>query len=178
MGFASDTKGYSDFRRRVKRVDPAFYRWGEGARLKDATASRPTASALAGFAWAYVVISVGSNRQLLEASLREGNLSAAAQEKIMMGLGALLMASIMLFALHAVRYWLGNGGKKRNSGGLLVGALGALVLVYTPASVWQTGFGMMDDNSQSMFLTAQATLSDALPGVDLGSVSFVSSSGR
>ena len=45
----------------------------------------------------------------------------------------------------------------------LVSELGALVLVYTPASVWETGLGMMDVNSRSIVLAASNTVTEALP---------------
>lgn len=61
---------HSDFRSRVKRVDPAFYRWGERANLRDATVKRPFGSVLGGFLCAYVVIAVANNRSYLESSLR------------------------------------------------------------------------------------------------------------
>lgn len=172
------TRNHGDFRRRVKRVDPVFYRWGERGSARDTTVKRPFGAVLLGFFWAYLVISVGRNRATLEQSLGQGSLSADVQSWIMAGLAALLAVSVVMLALHLFRYFVQNGGKKHNSGALLVGVLGALVLVYTPASVWNTGFGMLDDNSRNLLLTASSTVEDALPGVDFGSVAFVSSTGQ
>ncbi|WGW02933.1 hypothetical protein [Tropicibacter oceani] len=169
---------HQDFRRRIKSVDPTFYRNGERGAMKDATAQRPIGSALLGFGWAYLVISVANNRTVIEQSLHQGNLHTDYHGYVLMALAALLAASGVMLLLHLVRYFTKTGGKKRNSGGLLVGALGALVLVYTPTSVWDAGFDMMDGNSRSFVQTASATMSGAIPSIDLGSVAFVSSQGR
>ena len=147
---------HRDFRSRVKRVDPAFYRWGERANLRDATVKRPFGSVLGGFLCAYVVIAVANNRSYLESSLRQCNLSADVQGWIQAGLAALLAVSGIMLFLHLLRFFLKSGAKKQNSGALLMGVLGAMMLVYTPASVWQTGYGMLDNNSRSMLLTASA----------------------
>lgn len=169
---------HADFRARVKRVDPVFYRWGERGSMRDATVKRPFGSVLMGFGWAYLVVAVGTNRGLLESSLRQGTLSAETQNWVLMGLASLLAISGVMLCIHLFRYFFHSGGKKQNSGAMLIGVLGALVLVYTPDSVWNTGLGMMDNNSRSMLLTASATFEDALPGVDLGAVAFVSSIGK
>lgn len=169
---------HQDFRLRIKRVDPVFHRWGERGYARDKTAKRPFGSVLMGFGWAYLVISVGNNRSHLEASLQTGSLSQDMQGWILAGLASLLAISGVMLCIHIFRYFFHYGGKKQNSGALLVGALGAMVLVYTPASVWSTGYGMLDDNSRSLLLTASATVEDALPGVDLGNVVFVSSVGK
>lgn len=165
---------HAEFRKRIKRVDPSFYRWGERGNARDATVKRPFASLLGGFIGAYVIVSVSNNRDYLESSLMQGSLDGQLQEKIMMALAALVAISFILVGVHVFRFLvLRRGGKKSNSGALLTGVLGALMLIYTPASVWQTGFGMMDDTSRSLMLAA----SDAT-GVDFGKAVFVSSLGR
>ncbi len=176
MSFRKQTR--ADFRRRIKRVDPAYYRWGESGAARDTTANRPLGSALTGFLWAYLVISVASNRAYLENSLNQGSLGAEYHDMIFAGLSVLLVLSFLALGLHILRFFIKRGGKRRNSGGMLVGALGAMVLVYTPADVWTTGYGMLDDNSRAMLLTASATVDDALPNVDLGNVVLVSSLNR
>ncbi|CUH77630.1 hypothetical protein [Tropicibacter naphthalenivorans] len=169
---------HTDFRRRVKTVDPRFYRWGERGTVRDLTPQRPVGSALMGFGWAYLVISVSNNRDHIAASLKQGNLPAQYHDWIFAGLAVLLAVSGVMLALHVFRYLFKNGGKRKNSGGLLIGALGALVLIYTPSTVWTTGFGMLDSNSQGLMMQASATVGDVLPGVDFGKVTFVSSNGR
>lgn len=165
---------HTDFRRRVKTVDPVFYRWGEKGTRKDATVQRPMTSALLGFGWGYLVVAVANNRELIETSLRQGNLTRDIQGYIMMAMAGLLAASFVMLLLHLFRYVTKRGAKRRNSGGLLIGALGALVLSYTPASVWDFGLEMMDGNSRAFVQNA----SDVIPGLDLSGVAFVSSQGR
>ena len=169
---------HKDFRARIKRVDPSFHRWGEGAGLRDTTVKRPVASVLTGFAWAYLVIAIASNRAHVEASLSRGTLSETLQSSVMAGLAALLAISGVMFCLHLYRYLFQSAGKKQNSGAMLIGVLGALVLVYTPDDVWRTGAGMIDNNSRTLLLTASAGVGDVLPGVDFTSVAFVSSLGK
>ncbi|MFZ7093655.1 hypothetical protein [Primorskyibacter sp. 2E233] len=169
---------HQDFQRRIKSIDPTFYRTGERGVVKDVTTSRPIGSALLGFGWAYIVVSVANNRGVIEGSLRQGSLPDHYHAYILMVLAALLAASCVMLLMHLFRFLTKSGGKKRNSGGMLVGVLGAMVLVYTPTSVWEAGFNMMDGNSRAFVQTASATMSDALPGINFGNVSFVSSQGR
>ena len=167
-----------DFRLRIKRVDPAFYRGGVGGALKDTTAPRPVGATLLGFGWAYLVIAIAGSRATSEQSLRQGTLPDQYHGYIFMTLAALLAISLVMLAVHVFRFVTKRGGKRTNSGGLLIGVLGALVLVYTPESVWNTGFQMMDGNSRSLLLTASATVGDVLPGVDFGAATLVSSFGK
>ncbi|WP_121629770.1 hypothetical protein [Tropicibacter alexandrii] len=169
---------HADFRQRVKVVDPAYYRWGDGANRVDHTRQRPVASALMGFGWAYLTITIANNREMIESSLQQGNLPVEYHSWVFSGLAAFMGITGVMLALHLARYLLKSGGKKRNSGGILLGALGAMILVYTPASVWQTGMGMLDDNSRGLMMQASATVEEVLPNVDFGKVTFVSSQGR
>ena len=167
-----------EFRQRIRRVDPVYYRWGESGALADATARRPIASVLVGFGWAYLVIAVSSNRTLIESSLRQGNLPDHLHGYVFMGLAALLTVSVVMLGLHLFRFFFKQGGKRANSGGMLIGVLGAMMLVYTPASVWDTSFRMLDGNSRSLLLSASATVGDVIPGIDLSDIALVSSQGR
>lgn len=168
---------HRDFRLRVKRVDPVFYRWGERGALRDATIERPVGSALAGFFWSYVVVSVARNRDHLEDSLAQGSLDVEIQTWILNGLAALLAVSVVMLLVHAYRFLFLQGGKRKNSGGMLMGLMGTLVLVYTPASVWQTGYGMLDDRTRTFVTAAAETTSPRLKGFDDG-IAFVSSIGK
>ncbi|WP_425102147.1 hypothetical protein [Tropicibacter sp. S64] len=170
---------HQDFRRRVKTVDPAYYRWGESGTRRDTTVERPIGFSLLGFGWAYLVVTIANNRALIESSLQQGNLHADYHRYIFMGLAALLMISGILLMAHVYRFFTRSGGKRRNSGGLLVGALGAFVLVYTPAHVWSAGYNMLDGNSRSLVQVASATKSQigsVNPMVD--AIAFVTSVGK
>ncbi len=179
MRLSRHNKQHREFRRRIKAVDPRFYHLGTSRGRTDTTPSRPTLFAMLGFGWAYLVISISRNKTLLEQSLSQGSLSDEMQSNIVMALAALLAVSGIMLALHLMRFFLKKGGKSRNSGGLLFGALGALMLVYTPPSVFHAGFGMLDDNSRNLLLAAHNTVTDtmngAVPNVDFGNVVFVSS---
>lgn len=163
-----------DFAARVRRVDPEFHS-GAGRCPAKRVKERPFLCMFGGFVLAYVVISVARNRDYLEESLRQGSLPAH-----MHGYVIGLLAAFLAFAFVAVLYHLGRwitrrGAEKRNSGGLLAGAVAAGALVYTPASVFEAGYGMLDPNSRKVLQSATSTVKGNLPGVDLASIVFVSS---
>lgn len=168
----------SDFRSRVKRVDPRFHRMGAQAYSKDRTPRRRTPSLLMGFAWIYMVASVANNRDTIATSLKQGSLPAQYHDWIFAGLTVLLAASAVMIGLHLVRYLFKDGNKKKNSGAVLFGGLGALMLFYTPASVWTQGYGMLDTHSQSVLMQASAALEGRFPDLKVDEVAFVTSTGR
>ncbi len=169
---------HADFRLRVARVDPRFARLGEAAYAKDATPSRPFAMTLVGFGWIYMVSSISNRRDHIATSLRQGSLPEHYHDWIFGGLAVLLAASVVLLLLHVLRYSYKTGAKKKNSGGILMGALVALTLFYTPASVWDMGFGMLDGNSQQVILAANTAFEQTFPNLTLDNVAFVSSQGN
>ncbi|WP_419409251.1 hypothetical protein [Primorskyibacter sp. 2E107] len=146
--------------------------------MRDTTASRPIGSALLGFGWAYLVAAIANNRVLIEESLKQGNLHPDYHGYIFMGLAGLLAISGVMLMLHLLRYFTRSGGKKRNSGGLLVGALGALVLVYTPSSVWDTGWNMLDGNSRQLVQIASSKTSVGSSKPMIDAIAFVNSIGQ
>ncbi|MCR8546318.1 hypothetical protein M4578_00645 [Salipiger sp. P9] len=166
-----------DFQARVKRVDPQYFRHGP-RKIHQSGTARPFLFLSMGFAWAYLVISVARNRAYVEQSLLQGSLPAEYHGYIFHGLAALLSVSAVMMLLHLFRYCLRRSGPaKRNSGGLLMGATAAALLVYTPPGVFETGFGMLDDNSRAVILAASSGVKNAVP-VDFASVAFVSSQGN
>ena len=172
------TQSQLDFQSRISRVDNASCRRLDTGSVTDTTARRPFGSILAGFAWAYVVIAVASNRAVLESSLRQGSLPAEYHDYIFMGLAALVAVSLVMLCLHVLRLVARRGARRTNSRGMLIGVMGALTLVYTPSGVWDTGLAMMDRKSRNLLLSASSSVSEALPGVDFGTISFASSQGK
>ncbi|KUF11599.1 hypothetical protein [Pseudoponticoccus marisrubri] len=164
----------ADFRQRVRRVDPGYHYLGQTGRPPQKKRQRPLVACLLGFGWAYLVISVGANRAFIESSLQAGSLPAEYHGAIFGGLAMLMAASGVMLLIHLFRFVARTGGRRANSGGLLAGALGAAVLVYTPPGVWSAGYQMLDGNSRSLLQTASSTL----PDLDLGQVSLVSSFSR
>lgn len=168
----------NDFQNRVKRIDPQFHRMGEAAYASDKAPRRRTVSVLMGFGWVYLVAAIGTNRDHIATSLEQGSLPAAYHDHVFMGLTVLLAASCVLLCMHVVRYFLKSGNRSRNSGGILVGAMGALAVFYAPTDVWTAGFGMMDGNSKNLLLTASAALEETFPGINVDSMTYVLSSNR
>lgn len=169
---------HSDFMLRVRRVDPKFHTHGEAAYAKDRRPRRRTVSTLLGFGWIYTVTAIANGRDHIAGSLREGSLPTEYHPWIFAGLTVLLAVSAVMILLHIARWLFHGGNKKRNSGGILLGALGALMLFYTPASLWTQGFGMLDGHSRTVLSQAGAALEDTLPGIRIETVSFVASSSR
>lgn len=167
-----------DFRQRVARVDPRFARMGHAAYAKDGTAARPFGMVLVGFAWIYMVAAISNRRDHILGSLRQGSLPEQYHDWVMHGLAVMLAASMVLLGLHLLRFKTKTGGKKKNSGGILMGALGALTLYYMPASAWNVGFGLLDGNSQQVVMAANQTFQQAFPNLTLDNVAFVSSQGH
>jgi hypothetical protein len=161
-----------DFGRRVKRVDPRFHRMGDRAYAKDTTKPNAVGAALIGFGWAYIVAAIGSNRAHIEASLGQGALSAQTQYWIVSVLAALLAASLVMLAVHLVRVFLTKGARRKNSRALLVGALAAFCLFYTPQVVWTTGFGMLDGHSQDFLASAGEMVEGTFPGLGIDQFRF------
>ncbi|MBV2361018.1 hypothetical protein KUH32_14735 [Thalassococcus sp. CAU 1522] len=165
-----------DFRQRVKRIDPV-YAGGGLVPAKDTTPRRPVLSVLMGFAWVYIVITVANNRDTIEISLTQGALDPRLHSWVFGALAALLMISAVMLGIHVLRFFAKSAAKRGNSGSVLAGALGAVLLIYTPPGVWDAGFRMLDSNSRGVLQSATQTLGDALPGVDFNKAIFVSSRG-
>lgn len=165
-----------DFSARVRRIDPHYARTGGQTSAKGE--ERPFLSMIGGFFWAYLVISIAHNHDYIENSLRQGNLPQHMHVWVFGGLAALLAISGVFLLLHLGRWIMRRDAAKRNSGGLLMGALAAGVLVYTPASVYEAGLGMMDDRSRNILLAASGSVSESLSQVEFNTVAFVSSQGN
>lgn len=174
--FTKQTQG--DFQARLKRVDPAFARHGHAAYAKNETPTRPVFWTLAGFGWFYLVISVARNKSYIRDSLAQGSLPSHYHDAIFAALAAILAVSAVILILHIVSFFAKRGPKRSNSRGILIGALAAGALVYTPPSVLQTGFGMLDPNAQSLLLAAHSGVKKSVPGVDWDNIALVSSYGK
>lgn len=166
---------HADFMSRLERVDPHYIRHGSGL-TKNRVIERPFLSLVGGFAWAYVVISVARNREYIESSLLQGSLPVQFHDHIFATLAVLLAVSTVFLMLHVLRFAARrNTVARKNSGRVLAGALMAGTLVYTPASVFELGLGLLDENSRSLIVAAGEGAKNA--GVSFSSVSFVSSQG-
>lgn len=171
-------QNHGDFRSRVKRIDPGFFRMGESAYSTDKTRENVLGAVLLGFGWAYLVAAIGSNRSEVEATLRRSVLTPEAQGWIISALAALLAASLVMIALHLVRFFVAKGARRKNSRALLTGAVLAFGLFHTPDVVWQTGYSMLDIRSQDFLSSAGQMVEDTFPGLNIDRISFTSSGGR
>lgn len=168
---------HGDFAARVKRIDPGFYRMGDQAYAKDTTKEHVFGAMAIGFGWAYIVAAIGTNRTILEESLRQSALSSQAQDWVISALAALLAASLVMIALHLVRFALTKGPRRKNSRSLLIGAMLAFGLFYTPDVVWQTGYGMLDGHSQDFLASAGDMVEQSFPSLSIDRIAFTSSGG-
>lgn len=160
-----------DFQQRVKRIDPHYHAHGSAKRTAQRP-SRPVLSLLLGFGWATLLVTVARNRSQIEDSLLQGTLPAQYHDYVFYMLAGLLAISAVLLAgpprpLHRAAR---RAPRRRNSGGLLAGAAAAAVLAYTPADVFDTGLGLLHENSGTLIQAAAGSAN-----VDLASITFVSS---
>ena len=168
----------TDFRNRVKRIDPAFAGHGLFTPGKDTTPARPVVWTAVGFAWCYLVIGISNNKEQIRESLLQGNLQGHHHDLIMAALGGMLAISGVMFLVHLVRFFMKEGAKRTNSRGLVAGAIVAAAVVYTPANVVSAGIGLLDQNSQSLLQAAHSTVKSSVPGVDWQQIALVSSLGK
>lgn len=161
-----------DFRKRVKRVDPQFYRSGNSAQA-ETRKSHPIGSSMIGFGWVFLLLTIARNRPTIEASLQQGTLPDQYHNWILAGLVAFLAASFALIGLHVLRFVFQSGPRRKNSAGLLMGAALAFGMINTPMHVWQSGYGMLDDNTRALIQIA----SSSVENLNLSDVSLVSSRG-
>ena len=178
MSTAIRKQTHTDFCQRLSRVESSICRPGASVATRDTTVARPFAATLTGFGWIYLVVAVSTNRELIASSLKHGSLPAEYHDWIFNGLAAMIVASFIVLALHVFRYFMKTGGKRTNSGGVLVGAIAALVLFYTPSDVWSTGFGMLDGHSRNALASAGAAIEGTFPGLGVHNLAFVSSGGN
>ncbi|KMK67526.1 hypothetical protein [Puniceibacterium sp. IMCC21224] len=175
MKYAFRKQSKTDFNDRLRRLNSSHGSAGSYRQGADTNSARPILFTLLGFAWFYTVITVAERKSHLKLSLVQGNLPAQYHDMIMAGLGALLAVSGVMLVLHLVRYLMKRGAKRSNSGGILVGALVAATLVYTPPSVFEAGFGMLDSNSRSLIMAASSTVTGNVSGLDWSAIQLVSS---
>ncbi len=168
---------HGDFAARVRRIDPSYFRMGALAYAKDTTKERAFGACALGFLWAYLVAAIGTNRSVLEDGLRQSALSADAQYWVISALAAVLAASLVMIALHLVRFLVTKGARRKNSRSLLIGAILAFGLFYTPDIVWQTGYGMLDGHSQDFLANAGDMVEQTFPGLRIDNIAFTSSGG-
>ena len=160
-----------DFKARVGRVDASVSRRG-AATTTFSSPARPLVSLILGFGWAYLVIAVSRNRGHIEHSLLQGSLPAEYHDHVLFMLAGLLAMSAVMLGLHLFRFLMARrtSAGKRNSGGLLAGALAAGALVYTPPSVFDAGLGLIDENSRALFTAASSTTK-----IDFAAISLAAS---
>lgn len=171
---AARKQSHAEFSARVARVNRNFVK--RGGYRRPPRPGQPIASTLMGFGWIYVVIAVAVNRETIEASLRQGSLPLDYHGYILGALTALLAASTVLLAMHLLRCVSCRGPARSNSRAILLGALGAMALVFTPDAVWQTGAAMLDTRSMDVLTFAGKTIEDGL-NIDFSSITLASSSG-
>ncbi len=168
---------HRDFRQRIRRVDSHFYRTGNCVNV-DARKSRPIGATLLGFGWAYLIISLATNRSVREASLNKGAVASDYHSWIMGGLTIFIASSFIMLGAHLFRFLFQSGSRRQNSGGLLAGTCAALLMVYTPPEVWKAGLKMLDQNSIAFIQSASASMEIDMPEVDLSQITLVSSQGN
>lgn len=166
-----------DFDARLRRLDPDAAQGTEDKRSHSVT-RRPIVSLFAGFGWIYLVITVARNRTAISDSLVEGSLPNHYHIWIFAGLAVLLAVSGVMLLTHMARVLFKDGAKRSNSRGVLLGAVAAGGLIYTPPAVVEAGFTMLDTNSRALLRAAHSQVKSTVPGVDRSQITMVSAYGK
>lgn len=175
--------GQEVFRERVKRVDAHFYRHGVSKCEYTNVNKRPLLSVLLGFAWIYFVIKLVENREKLKASLAQGSLGADAQLWIMGGLSLLIVLTLFMMGVFALRIITKRRDQRGAAGSILAGGVAAMMVVSTPPSAYQDLPGKVFNGSQSALMAAldmggSSSLKDINLDVDVKGLALVSSLGQ
>ncbi len=175
--------GQEVFRARVKRVDAHFYRHGVSKREYTNVNKRPLLSVLLGFAWIYFVIKLVENREFLKASLAQGSIGADAQTWIMGGLGLLIILTLFMMGVFAVRIVTKRRDQRGAAGSILAGGAAAMMLVATPPYLYQELPFKVLNGSQGAVMAALnmgggSSLDDINLDVDVKGLALVSSLGQ
>ncbi|MBE9636442.1 hypothetical protein [Salipiger mangrovisoli] len=169
---------HADFEARVRRIDPQFATQGAAVAGTPArTSKRPLVSGLCGFLWAGVVIAVARNQPAIEASLLQGSLPEQYHVYIFGAIAALLAVSGVMVMMHLLRVVSRRGSARSNSAGLLAGIAAAAVMSLIPAHVYETGLGLLDENSRDMIVSASNSVR-ATSGLDIRGATFVTALGN
>jgi len=149
---------HADFQKRLKRIagggggTPGLVL--QGATHPRDTRQRPLISFLLGFAWIYGLFMVATNKDIIQSSLAQGNLSADIRMGVMAVLAGLLVISAVMLLVHLARFIMSTH-MRRSRGGLLIGALGAAGFVHTPPEMVGLGYAMLDDNARALLFKVQ-----------------------
>lgn len=170
---------HADFDARVKRVDPKFARLGHQATAASTAraAKRPILSGLVGFVWAGIVIAVARNQAQIADSLAQGSLPQEYHVYVFGMLAALLAVSGVVAVMHLLRCVGRRAGERGNSLSLVTGIVAAVVLTQVPAEVYETGLGLLDENSRNVMLAAGNSVRGPA-GLEISGTTFLSSLGN
>ena len=156
---------HSDYSARVYRVNQTFH-----ARNRDRRRDRPFAFWVMGFAWCYIVLTMATRNEEILASLKAGSLPPELHNLVLSGMAVLIGISCVLLLFHIARIAI-RRPERRNSTSLVFGALVALGLMLTPASVFQAGYAALEKNTRGLVTSTQT----AVRGIDWNDVVLVSS---
>ena len=175
--------GQEVFRARIKRIDPHFHRHGVSKREYTNVNKRPLLSVLLGFAWIYFVIKLVENRDYLQSSLSQGSLGNDIQLWIMGGLSLLIILTLFMMGVFAVRIVTKRRDQRGAAGSILMGGVAAMMVVSTPPSAYQDISNKVLNGSQSALMAAldfngSSSLKDINLDVDVTGVALVSSLGQ
>ncbi|MCT4556097.1 MAG: hypothetical protein N4A53_15550 [Pelagimonas sp.] len=167
-----------DFQKRANRVAPGYAGDLLSKVQNDQSPSHPILSAGMGFLWGYLTLSIATRRAEIEGSLTQGSLPAQTQHWVMMALAAFVTVSAVMLVLHLIRMVILRGGKRSNSRGVLIGAVLAGGVIYSPPELWETGGLLIDAKTHSLLRGASEQVETILPEGVLDRIIYASSMGR
>ncbi len=156
---------HDDYLARVSRVNASFL-----ATHRDRSHEHPIAFGLLGFLWFYLVLSIATRKSDILSSLQSGALPEDMHNLVLSVIAVMLGTSLVVLIYHLARFVI-RQHDRRNSGGLVFGAIAALGLTLTPPAVLEAGYGLLDDNTRTLVATTQ----NKMRNIDWNEVVMVSS---
>ena len=162
-----------DFSARIDTVQRAYNQRTPYAYRRDRTGERPVFWTFFSLVWTYVAIFISFNRPQVDSFLSAKKIPAHLHDPILSALAAALAVSAILLVVHILRALIRTRGYY-NSGSILLGFALAAGLHLTPSSVYQSLFGMLDDDTQDVL----ATTASKVMSIDWNDIVVVSSQGQ
>lgn len=166
---------HGDFSRRVQLIDPTAQFGGLPNRYR--AQPKVVTAALLGFGAAYTAAAIGTNRDRIEAVLRQQGLTPDTHHLILSVLTAALAATLVMLTVQVVRTALTAGVGRKNGRAYVLGAALAFAMFYTPETIWLLGYDLLDGHSQGFLSKAGEIVGEVIPGLAIDQIRFTSSRG-
>ncbi|MCE0507164.1 hypothetical protein LR948_17480 [Roseivivax sp. GX 12232] len=163
----------ADFRARVTRLDPHYARHGVSRARPRAQSERPALWAMLGFSLSLCLTALVQNRAAISESLAQGSLGADHRLWLLGGVTALAIYGVLRLAAFALQCLFAKRARRGAPGGLVVGALGALLVLQVPSETYRAGLALLGAEGDRIARDASRGAQERL-NIDAAELRFVS----